>query len=358
MLKMEHDFYAQMESWNGDRVVIRHDRATGSWIFVALHDITVGPASGGTRMKVYDHPSQGLRDAMRLAEGMTCKWAAIDFEYGGGKAVLAVPHKLQGQERQGLLRRYGRLVESLGGQFRTGVDLGTTPADMAEVARETAHVHGVDHETWETVDAGPFTARGVFAGVLRTVQQLQGGGDVSGSKIHVQGVGSVGGQLAHLLRQAGAELLISDLDHERGKSLADEVEGRFLESDAALSEACDVYAPCAVGATLNSDTIPHLGCRAVAGSANNQLAERQDAQRLVERGILYAPDYIVNAGGAIAFSMIRQGEETSAIEARIDRISETLGEIFEDATERGESPLDAATRRVKRVLEARRGEGA
>lgn len=351
---MQDDFYAQMQDWNGDRVVIRHDRPTGTWIFVALHDISIGPASGGTRMKVYDHPSEGLRDAMRLAEGMTCKWAASGFDYGGGKAVLAVPRRLEGPERQGLLRRYGRLIESLGGQFGTGVDLGTTPDDMAEVARETAHVHGVDRETWETVDAGPFTARGVYAGVLCTVQQLEGSGKLSGSKIHIQGVGSVGSQLAHYLHEAGAELLISDLDRERGERVAAEVGGRFLEGEAALSEPCDVYAPCAIGAVLNRDTIPRLGCRAVAGSANNQLADRQDADRLFDHGILYAPDYIVNAGGAIAFSMIRQGEGIPAIEARVDQIGRTLGEVFRDATQRRESPLEAAERRVKKVLEERR----
>ena len=341
-----------MESWKGIGTVIRFDEETGTWIFIALHDDTLGPPTGGTRMKTYSSAAAGLRDAMRLAEGMTNKWAVVDFDKGGGKAVLAIPRRLRGAEREGLLRRYGRLLESLNGTFYTGVDLGTSPQDMRLIAEETEFVHGVDRELGVTVDPGPYTARGVFAGIRAAVKKAYGSPALKGRTVHVQGVGDVGDPRARMLKDAGAHLILTDLDTKRAEKLASELGGmETLEPHTAYEARCDVYAPCAVGGTLNEETIPELRCRIVAGSANNQLESAEDAVRLHQRDIIYAPDYIVNAGGAIAFGMMGRGvKDDEEILSRVSHIETALGEIFKEAEARKESPVHAALRVVAKRL--------
>jgi leucine dehydrogenase len=303
-------------------------------------------------MKVYPSPAAGLQDAMRLAAGMTRKWAGVDFDYGGGKAVLAVKGQLEGEERAGLLTRYGRLLESLHGAFGTGPDLGTTPEDMLVISQVTSHVHGVDRETGRTIDPGPFTARGVFAGIRAAVKHEYRVDDLTGRVIHVQGVGDVGAPLARMLKESGAQLVLSDLDTRRAESLAEELGGtEAFEPHTAYEAPCDVYAPCAVGATLNGESIPELKCRVIVGSANNQLQDPEDADRLFERGILYAPDYIVNAGGALAFALQNSGITAEAeINERVDAIGTSLSEILAEARAANESPVYAAERAVERRL--------
>lgn len=341
-----------IEGWEGVGVVVRHDQETGTWIFIALHNDTLGCCTGGTRMKVYPSPAIALQDAMRLSEGMTYKWAAVDIAFGGGKGVLAVPRVLEGKEREGLLTRYGQLIESLHGTFGTGVDMGTTPNDMLVISRATSRVHGVDYQTGDVIDPGPYTARGVFAGMRATVAQAFGGDDLRGKVVHIQGVGDVGAPLARMLKDAGADLRFSDIDTRRAEVLAEKLGGaETFEPHTAYEAPCDVYAPCAVGATLNEETIPELKCRVIAGSANNQLANPEDAERLHQRGVLYAPDYIVNAGGAIAFSMLTQGVTDDAqICARVDGIGTSLAEILGAAAKADESPVHAARRIVDERL--------
>jgi leucine dehydrogenase len=340
-----------IEAWNGVGVVVRYDRPTGTWIFVALHDDTLGPPTGGCRMKVYERPEDGLLDALRLAEGMTHKWAAMDFPYGGGKSVLAIPRPLEGEERRGLLHRFGFLLNSLGGAYGTGEDLGTTPADMKEIASVSEHVIGLHGRTEGPMDPGPFTALGVFEGIKAATRHTDGTDDLAGRAVLVQGVGDVGGRLAVRLSEAGAEVLVSDLDTQRGHAVAEDFGGMFVESEDVYETECHVYAPCAVGATLNSETIPRLRCRIVAGAANNQLETDQDAERLRARGILYAPDYVINGGGAMAFTLIYRGEaRVEELERRVATIGVKLDEIFGEAAEMAESPVAAARRQVERVL--------
>lgn len=338
-----------LESWEGSGVLVSRDAPTGSWIFVALHELTLGPAVGGCRMKRYDRPEDGLLDAMRLAEGMTYKWAAIDFPFGGGKSVLAVPRALEGEERDGLLIRFGGLLENLRGTYSTGVDLGTTPEDMAVVARVTRNVMGLVDGV--SVDPGPYTARGVFEAIQAALDHHLGDPALAGRRALVQGVGDVGLPLARMLAEAGAELLVADVDAERTGRVADALDARAVEASRALETECDVLAPCAVGGVLDRDTIPTLRCRVVAGSANNQLGTPEDADRLHERGILYAPDYVANAGGAIAFGRFHLGvrnEET--VLAEVATIRKTLREIFLEAEARGEPPAATAHRRAHTVL--------
>ena len=342
-----------MREWNGLGVVQGFDAETGTWMFIALHDATLGMMVGGCRMRTYPTPKDAMRDAMRLGEGMTYKWAAIGFPFGGGKSVLAVPRPLEGEERRGLLRRFGRLLESLNGAYATGVDLGTTPEDMNVLAEASQYVMGHGLSGSGTEDPGPYTALGVFAGIRSALTALDGSPDLNGRSVLIQGTGDVGEPLARLVGEAGGEVLISDIDEEKARRLAAELDGSVVAAEETYGTPCDVFAPCAIGAILNAQTIPQLGCRIVAGSANNQLDRGEDAERLHEREILYAPDYVVNGGGAIAFGMMHLGQtDQEEIRARVSGIESTLDRIFAEASERGESPVHGARRVAEAVLHA------
>jgi len=268
--------------------------------------------------------------------------------------VLAVARPLSGREREELFERFGDFVETLRGGYACGPDLGTTPQDMSVIARRTAHVHGVDG-AGTTVDPGPFTALGVVMGIRAALRQVTGSPDIQGRTVLIQGVGDVGAPLARQLAEAGAGLLLSDSDDAKAKALAAELGADVVPTAKLYGTPCDVYAPCAVGATLNADTIPGLACRIVAGSANNQLGEPADADRLHARGILYAPDYVINAGGATALPLLDAHKSSAeAVRERIRGFEAALGEIFAEAAERNESPEHAAQRRVERVLSAAR----
>ncbi len=351
---MKNGIRELLQEWNGLGLVQSYDWQTGTWMFIALHDATLGPMVGGCRMKPYDALEAAARDAMRLAEGMTYKWAAIDFPFGGGKSVLAVPRPLQPEERRALIRRFGGLLQSLHGAYATGVDLGTTPEDMDVLAEVSEYVMGHGVSGSGTEDPGPYTALGVLAGIRSALRALDGAAEVAGASVLIQGAGDVGDPLARMLAEESATVLVADIDEDRARGLATEIGGQVVPVDRTYSTACDVFAPCAVGAILNAETIPQLACRIVAGSANNQLDREEDAQRLHERGILYAPDYVVNAGGAIAFGMMHLGESGGeAMRQRVQEIEHTLDRIFAEARERGESPVHGARRVAEDAL--RRG---
>jgi len=343
-----------LKKWSGLGLVQGFDAETGTWMFIALHDATLGMMVGGCRMKTYPTPGDAMRDAMRLGEGMTYKWAAIGFPFGGGKSVLAIPRPLDDEEKRGLIRRFGRLLESLHGAYATGVDLGTTPRDMNVLAEASQYVMGHGLSGSGTEDPGPYTALGVLSGIRSALRALDGNADVAGRSVLIQGAGDVGEPLARMLAEAGAEVLLSDIDEERVRALAAELGGRVVPVDETYTTPCDVFAPCAIGAILNAETIPRLACRIVAGSANNQLDRPEDAELLHERGILYAPDYVVNAGGAIAFGMMHLGDtDEEAMRERVREIENTLDRIFSEARQRGESPVHGARRVAEEAL--RRG---
>ncbi|HEX8137264.1 MAG TPA: Glu/Leu/Phe/Val dehydrogenase dimerization domain-containing protein [Pyrinomonadaceae bacterium] len=357
-LSAEIDELRQMaDAWEGLRVVAHYDRPTGSWVLIAMHDETLGPSAGGSRMCVYPRTSDALRDAMRLAEAMTYKWAVVDFHYGGGKAVLSIPRPLEEGERRGLLDRFGLLLEKLGGQFSTGEDLGTTPADMARLAQVTRYVHGLDRSTGELIEPGPYTALGIKGGIGAALAHRYGDAQLKGRTVLVQGLGHVGAPLAHMLRSEGAELILSDTDEGRMRALAQELECRFVAPALVYETPCDVYAPCAMGGTLSERSAPTLACAVVAGAANNQLENVGVADALHERGILYAPDYVINAGGAIGVSMRHRGATDREARARVEAIAATLRQIFDEAARQNESPLHAAQRKAQRTLAKARDEG-
>jgi leucine dehydrogenase len=336
-------FEELLERWDGEQAVIHRDPESGAWIFICMHSMRLGPAAGGTRMKVYDTPADGLEDAMRLSAGMTSKLAVADLGLGGGKAVLAVPQIPQGEERHVLLHRYGDMVASLGGSFITSSDVNTGEEDMDVIAERTEHVFGRSEAAGGAGDPGPFTARGVFHGIKATLAHAFGSGELSGRIVLVQGAGSVGGPLAEQLGHEGAAVIVADVDAARAQSVAAAAGGSTVEADAALELECDVYAPCALGATLSAVTIPRLRCRIVAGSANNQLAQPEAAELLHDSGILYAPDYVINAGGAIGINYLELNKRSQAdVDAALLRIGDTLKEIYERAEREGITTAAAA----------------
>jgi leucine dehydrogenase len=342
------DFEALLAGWDGEHAVVRHDPASGAWMFVCVHSTVRGPAGGGTRMRVYPAPPDGLADAMRLSEAMTWKMAAAGMARGGGKAVLAVPELPAGEPRRRLLRRYGELVASLGGSYRTAGDMNIAPEDLDVVAETCPWVYGTTHGGG---NSGRGTARGCLHAIRATVEHAFGSPDLGGRSVIVQGAGSVGAVLARELAEAGARVLVSDVDEERAAATGCET----VPPERVVETEVDVYSPCAVGGTLNADSIPRLACRAIAGCANNQLAEPHDAERLRERGILYAPDFVVNAGGIIQLIGLEdEGWNEAQLEAALAGIGDTLRSLFAEAEADGITPAEAADRLARRrVAEAR-----
>jgi len=341
------NFLPLLEAWDGDGVVVRYDVPTNTWIFIALHSSSLGRPTGGTRLRVYGGLRDAVRDAMRLAEGMTYKWAGLGMKFGGGKAVLAISRPLAPEERRGLMWRYGELLESLAGAFYTGADLGTGSDDMSHVAQRTRYILGVDPISGLARDPGPYTANGVLAGIRSALHFTDGEPGIEGRRIVIQGLGRVGGPLARALAAEGARLLLCDIDEEKASTLASELQAETLAADRVYTEPCDVFVPCAIGGVLRPATIANLGSRIIAGAANNQLLDEDDAERLQKWGILYVPDYIVNAGGAMAFSLMKDGiVEESALNDRVAAIGSVVAEILEEAKQLGATPLQAAKRRV------------
>jgi glutamate dehydrogenase/leucine dehydrogenase len=339
-----------LERWDGEEAVIRYDRPSGAWIFVCIHSTVLGPAGGGTRMRVYDTPADGLADALRLSQAMTVKMAVAGTERGGGKAVLAVPELPQGDARRALLLRYGQLVASLGGTYRTAGDMNISPADLDVVHEVCPWVYGT---TGAGGNSGRGTARAVWHGIRASAEHLFGSPELAGRTVLVQGAGAVGADLVRLLAYDGAEVLVADVDEERAAATG----ARVVPAGDALTTACDVYAPCAVGGTLNSETIPRLRCRIVAGSANNQLAEPEDARRLHDAGILYAPDYVINAGGVIQLVGLEDRDwSEAALEEGLAAVGDTLRRIYRDAEDAGITPADAAERLAAERIAQKRDE--
>jgi glutamate dehydrogenase/leucine dehydrogenase len=314
-------------------------------MFICVHSTVRGPAGGGTRMAAYPAPADALADAMRLSAAMTRKMAVLGTPFGGGKAVLAVPEIPVGEQRQGLLLRYGEMVASLGGTFRTAADMNTSAADMDVIAERCRYVYGRSREHGGAGDSGWGTARGVFHGIRASLGHVFGSEDVAGRTILVQGVGSVGAELVQALAAAGARVLVADLAADRAADVAAATGATVVASELALQTSCDVYAPCAVGGTISSRSIAAMRCRIVAGSANNQLSEPADAARLRSAGILYAPDYVINAGGVLQdLGLEELGWDRPTLEKNLEGIGSTLRGIYARADADGISTEQAAER--------------
>jgi leucine dehydrogenase len=344
-----------LRAWDGEEVAVRSDRWSQTWMFVCVHSTVLGPAAGGTRMKVYASPDEALRDGLRLSAAMTSKDAMAGLPLGGGKGVLAVPQIPSGQARRDLLLRYGDLVESLHGTYRTACDMNTRSEDMDVVAERSSFVFGRTEAAGGSGTSAPATAVGVFHGLRAAVAHVFGSEDLSGRSVAIQGVGAVGEPLARMLAAEGTQLLLADIDEVRAKELAADLGAEHVAAEAILAADCDVLSPCATGGVLTAETIPTLRCRLVAGAANNQLGEPGDADRLSERGILYAPDFVVNAGGIIhlaSFELL--GEDQERLDGRLRAIGDSVREVLDLAAERGISTGAAADAIVEQRLAAAR----
>lgn len=336
-----------------EQVVFCADPASGLRAIIAVHDTTLGPSLGGCRMWPYASDAEALRDVLRLSRGMTYKSALAGLPLGGGKSVIIGNPRTDKSEA--LLRAMGRNVERLGGRYVVAEDSGTGVQDIRTMALETAHVSGVVEKATgnggtRSGDPSPSTAYGVFVGLRAAVRHRLNRTDLEGLTVAIQGVGSVGGHLARHLRDAGARLWITDIDGERARRVAESVGATPVAPDAIFDLDVDVFAPCALGAVLNDATIARLACPVVAGAANNQLAEERHGQALSDRGILYAPDYVINAGGVIDVHYERAGFDHERVIRHVERIADTLAEIFVRADAERRPTAAVADRMARRKV--------
>jgi leucine dehydrogenase len=351
--KEKNTMESLIREWEGESVITRFDRESEALIFIAIHSTRLGPAIGGTRMKPYPDARAALLDAMRLAGGMTHKWAAAGIDSGGGKAVIAVPPDLDSTARTELLRRYGAFIKQLGGLFLTGPDVGTGSEDMDTIAEAgDPYVFCRTPQAGGTGNPAPFTALGVFTAIQAAAERVFGNASLKGKRVLVQGAGSVGRQLIQRLTEVGSEVLFSDVNETCIGHFRDDMGLECVPADAVYDTPCDIFAPSALGGVLDETTIPRLGCRIVAGAANNQLAGPEDGMRLRERDILYAPDFISNSGGAIAAvgMEIRGWSREEAEEKVVQSVKDNLKLVFELAATEGCSTDEAARRLAERRL--------
>lgn len=336
-----------------EQVVFGHDQASGLKAIIAVHDTSLGPALGGCRMWNYASDEEALRDVLRLSRGMTYKSALARLPLGGGKAVII------GDPRSGkseaLFQAMGDFVDKLGGRYITAADSGTGVAEMQIMAQRTRHVAGAGQR--EAFDGGsrdgnpsPSTAYGVFVGIRAAVRHRLGRDDLKGLKVAIQGVGEVGFSLARHLKDAGAELWVTDIFEANQRRAVEQLGAHAVSQHDIFGLDVDVFAPCALGAIVNPQTLEALRAPIIAGAANNQLASPELAEQLQRRGVLYAPDYAINAGGIIDVCYERTGGSTAALKAHIEGIETTLAEIFQRAQAEGATTTAVADRMAREIL--------
>jgi len=333
-----------------EQVLYTADPESGYRGIIAIHDTTLGPAVGGTRYWAYTSEEEALEDVLRLSRSMTLKSALAGLRFGGGKAViLADPRS---GDREAVLRAHGRAIESLGGRYYAAEDVGTTVRDMGLVREQTDYVTGLASASG---DPSPFTALGTFHGIRACMAHRHGDDDLEGRHVLVQGVGQVGFHLCRLLAEAGARLTVADIDDARSRRVADAFGASVVGPDYIGSLEGDVLAPCALGGAINDRTIGRLRVNVIAGAANNQLAEERHGDELVARGILYAPDFVINAGGIISVCGELAGWGAEHSRRKAVEIHNTLLEVFRVAESEGIAPSVAATRMAMHRIESARG---
>ncbi|MGH9150278.1 MAG: Glu/Leu/Phe/Val family dehydrogenase [Acidimicrobiales bacterium] len=331
-----------------EQVVFCHDAKVGLRAIVAVHDTTLGPGLGGTRMYPYPSDGDALEDVLRLARMMTYKSAAAGLDLGGGKAVIIGDPRTAKSE--GLLRAYGRFIEALGGRFITAEDVGTTQADMDLIRRETGWVTGVSPSYGGSGDPSEATAVGVLHAMRAVAAHLWGSPGLGDRHIAISGVGKVGSALAGHLAEEGARITVADVVPAAAEAMVTRYGTATVPPEKAHAVDCDLFAPCAFGGALNPATIPELRCRAVVGAANNQLADASCPARLAEAGVLWAPDFVVNAGGIINVADELDGYDPERAKASVGRIFATTAAVLAAAEAEGIHPLDAATRLAERRI--------
>lgn len=337
-----------------EQVILATGRRSGLPIIVAVHSTALGQALGGARMWSYPHWTDALTDALRLSEGMTLKNAAAGLARGGGKSVVCLPMgaKLTDEQKRDVMLDLGDAVESLGGSYMTAEDVGTSAELMSVVAERTKHVCGLPPEEGGVGEPADATSAGVHASILATLEALFDSKDVAGRSIVISGLGQVGGRLATRLAAEGAKLTVTDVNLAK-KELAESLGATWVDADEAITLDADVFVPCGLGGVLTPEAIRSLKVKAVCGAANNQLARHDGAAQLAERGILWAPDFVVNGGGVIFLDMaMRPGADAEAIAARVTQIGDVVATIFRDSAEKNITTLEAAEQLAAARLDA------
>jgi leucine dehydrogenase len=330
-----------------EQLVICSDASAGYRGIIAIHSTILGPALGGTRFWSYASDEEAIIDALRLARGMTYKNAVAGLNLGGGKSVIIGDNKTRNREM--IFRAHGRFVESLGGRYVTAEDVGTSPSDMDYVFMETQYVAGL---AGRSGDPSPVTAHGVFRAVQAAARHKFGSDELEGKTITLQGCGNVGYYLAKELYAAGAKLIVTDIDPEKVKMVVEETNAKPVASDDIFSQKADIFAPCALGGIINDQTIPQLKVQVVTGGANNQLLEERHGDMLEERGILYTPDYVANAGGVINVYSELAGWDSQRSLRKADEIYYTVLGVFDIAKHEGIPTYRAADRLAERRLQS------
>jgi leucine dehydrogenase len=325
------DFFDYAAELDYGEVHLCHDSATGLRAIIAIHNLNRGPAIGGCRFIEYTSSNHAIRDAMRLARGMTYKAAISNLPHGGGKSVIIRPPDFDESTRVAFFERFAEFVDSVNGKYLTAEDSGTRVSDMNVIKSKTDHVLGYDSAEGGSGDPSPFTALGTRYGLEAAVQHRLGRDSLDGVRVAIQGVGNVGYYLAAELHALGAKLTVTDISERAIERCVDEFGADVVPPHSIFDADVDVFAPCALGAILNDDTIPRLKCDVVAGASNNQLAEPRHGAMLRERNILYAPDYAINAGGLVSVAQEHAGYDLDLVRAKTAEIRDTMLEIFERA---------------------------
>lgn len=344
---------------NHEQVAFFSDAETGLKAIIAVHSTALGPSAGGCRMWDYASEDEAIRDVLRLSRGMSYKNAMAGLDLGGGKAVIIGNSRTD--KTPELMRAFGRAVDALNGRYITAEDVGMSVADMEQVATQTKYVAGIDSGATASGDPSPYTAHGVFFGIKAAVKHALGRDDMQGLKVAVQGLGHVGHNLCRELAEAGADLIVADIAQDSVDSVVTELGATAVSVDDILTQDVDVLAPCALGAILDDTSIPNLNCRIIGGAANNQLAEPRHGQMVKDRGILYAPDYIINAGGImnVAIEVSGQVHDHNAANRKVEEIYATLLQIFERADAEGRTTEEVADIEAEaRIRAGRDGGGA
>lgn len=315
-----------MEKDDYEQLVFCQDKNSGLKAIIAIHDTTLGPALGGTRMWTYDSEEEAIEDALRLAKGMTYKNAAAGLNLGGGKTVIiGDPKKDKNPE---MFRAFGRYIQSLNGRYITAEDVGTTVDDMDLIHMETDFVTGISPEFGSSGNPSPVTAYGVYKGMKAAAMAAFGSDSLTGRTIAVQGVGNVAFNVCKYLHEEGANLIVTDINNEAVDRAVDAYGAKAVDPNDIYSVECDIYAPCALGATINDETIPQLKAKAIAGSANNQLKHPEHGDIIHEKGIVYAPDYVINSGGVINVADELQGYNQDRAMRKVETIYDSLTKVF------------------------------
>lgn len=320
-----------MEKYNYENLFLCQDKTLNFKAVIALHDTTLGPATGGCRMWQYDNEMDAIEDALRLARGMTYKYAAAGVNLGGGKAVIIEdPNR---KDREPIFRALGKFINRLGGKYITGEDVGTTLKDMEYIRMETEHVVTLPTYLGGAGDISPMTAFGTIRAMQACCNRVYGSDSLSGKKVAVQGLGAVGSNVVGQLHELGAEMVVSDINEKKVQAMVNKYSVEKVHPDAIYDVECDIFCPCALGAVINDEFLNRLKCKIICGAANNQLAEERHGEILEKKGMVYAPDYITNAGGTI-YDTDRLGVGNVSHERgkeKVSRIYQNMERVFEIA---------------------------